>query len=162
MTRMEQVSEAEYDIGLLQCLLHYHERVTAPVGQDACQALADGKCPGTLALNQYSEALREAIRCIKIVHGIGVKRPARSERLDKLLQTAGKGCGEGGELQKVLRQKAKHKSDQRHYYRDLILRSVATFVIGLVLMALLETFGLGCLFLALVLCGCFTLLLFTL
>ena len=25
MTRMEQVSKAEYDIGLLRCLLHYHE-----------------------------------------------------------------------------------------------------------------------------------------
>ena len=91
-----------------------------------------------------------------------MKNTAQSERLDKLLQAAGKGCGEGDDLQKVLRQKAKHKSDQRHYYRDLILRSVATFVIGLVLMALLETFGLGCLFLALVLCGSFTLLLFTL
>lgn len=162
MTRMEQVSKAEYDIGLLRCLLHYHKRVIVPVGQDVCQALADGKCPGTLALDQYSEALREAIRCIKIVHGTGMKDTARSEGADELLREADKGCGEGGDLQKVLRQKAKHKGDQRHYYRDLILRSVATFVIGLVLMALLETFGLGCLFLALVLCGCFTLLLFTL
>ena len=67
---MSEVSKAAYDIQMLECLLHYHERITAPVGQDACQPLADGKCPGTLILDQYSGALKEAIRCIRIVHGL--------------------------------------------------------------------------------------------
>lgn len=58
------------EAGISQPLLCQIERGTAPVGQDVCQVLADGKCPGTLVLDQYSEALREAIRCIKIVHGI--------------------------------------------------------------------------------------------
>lgn len=65
-----EISKAAYDIQMLRCLLHYHERITMPVGQDACRTLADGKCPGTLILDQYSGALREAIQCIEIVHGL--------------------------------------------------------------------------------------------
>lgn len=67
---LHEVSRAEYDIYILTCLLHYHERMTMPVGQDMCQKLADGKCPGNLVLDQYAEALREAIRCIRTVHGL--------------------------------------------------------------------------------------------
>lgn len=65
-----EVSKAEYSIGMLKCLLSYHKRIIAPVGQSACQTLADGKCPGTLVLDQYSDALQEAIRCIRIVYGL--------------------------------------------------------------------------------------------
>lgn len=67
---LHEVSRAEYDIYILTCLLHYHERMTMPVGQDMCQELADAKCPGNLVLEQYAEALREAIRCIRTVHGL--------------------------------------------------------------------------------------------
>lgn len=67
---LHEVSRAEYDIYILTCLLHYHERMTMPVGQDMCQKLADGKCPGNLVTDQYAEALREAIRCIRTVHGL--------------------------------------------------------------------------------------------
>ena len=67
---LHEVSKAEYDIHILTCLLHYHERMTMPVGQDFCQTLAEGGCPGNLVLDQYAEALREAIRCIKTVHGL--------------------------------------------------------------------------------------------
>lgn len=67
---LHEVSKAEYDIHILTCLLHYHERMTMPVGQDFCQTLAEGECPGNLVLDQYAEALREAIRCIKTVHGL--------------------------------------------------------------------------------------------
>ena len=55
----------------------------------------------------------------------------------------------------VFHQEAHHKRNQRHYYRNLVLRSVATFCIGIVLMAFLEALGLGGLFcgLLLALCG---------
>ena len=56
---------------------------------------------------------------------------------------------------KVLHQESNHKRNQRHYYRNLILRSVSTFCIGIILMAFLEALGLGGLFcgLLLALCG---------
>lgn len=63
-----EVNKWEYQIGLLKCLLHYHERVTAPVGQEMCRVLTDGGCPEAHALEQYAEALREAIRCMEAVH----------------------------------------------------------------------------------------------
>lgn len=63
-----EVSKWEYQIGLLKCLLHYHERVTAPVGQEVCRGLTDGGCPEAHVLEQYAEALREAIRCMEAVH----------------------------------------------------------------------------------------------
>lgn len=68
---LHEVGKAEYDIYILTCLLHYHERMMMPVGQDLCRTLAEGECQGkTLVLDQYAEALREAIRCIKEVHGL--------------------------------------------------------------------------------------------
>lgn len=60
--------EAVFDIQMLECLLHYHERVTMPVGQNLCKEMGTEKCPERLATDQYAEALREAIRCIRIVH----------------------------------------------------------------------------------------------
>ena len=62
---------AEYSVHILTCLLHYHERMTMPVGQDFCQKLAEGQCMAKpMILDAYSGALREAIRCIKEVHGL--------------------------------------------------------------------------------------------
>ena len=63
-------SHEEFCVGMLECLLHYHERVTMPVGQNLCKEMGTEKCPGRLATDQYAEVLREAIRCIRIVHGI--------------------------------------------------------------------------------------------
>lgn len=63
-----EVSKAEYDITMLTALLHYHERISMPIGQGICKQLNEEICPGKLAIDQYSEALREAIRCIRIVH----------------------------------------------------------------------------------------------
>lgn len=61
----------EYSVHILTCLPHYHERMTMPVGQDFCQKLAEGECMARpMILDAYSGALREAIRCIKEVHGI--------------------------------------------------------------------------------------------
>ena len=67
---LHEIGKAEYDIYILTCLLHYHERMTMPVGQGLCQEMAEGKCPGKPVLDQYADALREAIRCIKKVHGL--------------------------------------------------------------------------------------------
>ena len=52
----------------------------------------------------------------------------------------------------VLYQHAKRERDQRHYYRNLILRSISTFFIGMILLAFLEADGLGAFLFALVLC----------
>lgn len=63
--------KAKFDVHILTCLLHYHERMTMPVGQDFCQKLAEGECMAKpMILDAYSGALREAIRCIKEVHGL--------------------------------------------------------------------------------------------
>lgn len=67
---LHEVSKAEYDIYILTCLLHYHERMTMPVGQGLCRELAEEACPRSLVQDQYAEALREAIRCIKEVRGL--------------------------------------------------------------------------------------------
>lgn len=61
---------------------------------------------------------------------------------------------EAYDLEEMLYQEAKRKRDERHYYRNLILRSVASLFIGIILMAFLEAFGLGGLLVALLLCGC--------
>lgn len=39
-------------------------------------------------------------------------------------------------------QDAKHERDKRHYYRNLVLRSVSAFFIGSILLAFLEARGL--------------------
>ena len=53
----------------------------------------------------------------------------------------------------VLYKEAKYKRYQRHYYRNLVLRSVSSFFIGLILMAFLEAFGFPGLIIGLALCG---------
>lgn len=61
---------AEYSVHILTGLLHYHERMTMGVveatGADGASVTIQG---GTLYTG-YAEALREAIRCIKEVHGM--------------------------------------------------------------------------------------------
>ena len=42
----------------------------------------------------------------------------------------------------MLYQDAKHERDKRHYYRNLVLRSVSAFFIGSILLAFLEARGL--------------------
>lgn len=41
----------------------------------------------------------------------------------------------------MLYKHAKYERNQRHYYRYLVLRSVASFFIGIILMAFLEALG---------------------
>lgn len=53
----------------------------------------------------------------------------------------------------MLYQDAKHEYKKRHYYRDLVLRSVAALFIGMILTAFFKSFGIGTLLVALVLCG---------
>lgn len=53
----------------------------------------------------------------------------------------------------MLYQDAKRERDQRHYYRNLILRSVATFFIGTILAAFFDAFGFGALLVELALCS---------
>ena len=54
-------------------LLHYHERMMIPHSKcpsESCDKTrhTDGKCPNAVFMDIYSEALKEAIRCIEIVH----------------------------------------------------------------------------------------------
>ena len=62
----------EMHLNTLHSLLNYHERMmgtrSCPVRSCETAAKFDGRCPKTLFLDLYAEALREAIRCIEIVH----------------------------------------------------------------------------------------------
>lgn len=71
-----KVSRAAYHRHILVGLLHYHERMMlthrkCPGGScdtvDECSSLS-GDCPNAVFIDSYSDALREAIRCIEIVH----------------------------------------------------------------------------------------------
>lgn len=55
---------------------------------------------------------------------------------------------------KVLGDDAKRKREDRRYYRNLILRSVATFVVGSILCSFFESGGLCGGILGLLLCFC--------
>ena len=46
------------------------------------------------------------------------------------------------DTEEMLYQEAKRKRNERHYYRNLILRSIATLCMGVILMAFLEALGL--------------------
>ena len=63
-------NRTEVRLNVLQGLLHYHERVTMPVGQNLCKEMGTEKCPERLVTDQYAEVLREAIRCVRIVHDL--------------------------------------------------------------------------------------------
>ena len=79
MDLCKNVSEAilktatpEMHLHTLRSLLNYHERMmgTRNCPDKSCETADqfDGRCPKTLFLDLYAEALREAIRCIEIVH----------------------------------------------------------------------------------------------
>lgn len=69
-------SRAEAQRHILRCLLNYHERMMmghrkCPGGH--CEAVEkrevlEGNCPNAVFIDVYADALREAIRCIEIVH----------------------------------------------------------------------------------------------
>ena len=70
-----QCSKAEFHRHILRGLLHYHERMmfgryrcpgTNCETVDKCEL--EGKCPNVVLMDVYAEALKEAIRCIEIVH----------------------------------------------------------------------------------------------
>lgn len=63
---------------------------------------------------------------------------------------------------KILYQEAKREYKKRHYYRILVLRSVAAFFIGLILSVLFKALSLGAFLIALALCGFVALFVFTL
>lgn len=58
-------SAAEGHRHILRCLLHYHERML--LGGVICGKTKD-HCKVNLIYDHYAEALKEAIRCIEIVH----------------------------------------------------------------------------------------------
>ena len=62
----------EMHLHTLRSLLNYHERMmgTRSCPDKSCETAKklDGRCPKTLFLDLYAEALKEAIRCIEIVH----------------------------------------------------------------------------------------------
>lgn len=62
---------------------------------------------------------------------------------------ANQAAEEPGEM---LSNHAKSERDERHYYRNLILRSVSAFLIGAILIAFLKAFGLGSFIVCLLLC----------
>lgn len=57
------------------------------------------------------------------------------------------------DLAEMLDEQTKKKRDDRHYYRNTVLRSVSAFFIGAILSAFLETFGFGCFLCGLLLCA---------
>ena len=79
MYEPKPVTDYEWHIIVLRGLLHYHERMMlhrdcpAGSGDSTCEhkAQAGGRCPNSVFIDSYAEALKEAIRCIEIVHGIG-------------------------------------------------------------------------------------------
>ena len=74
MLEKESCCSTEFQIFILRSLLHYHERMTMGTvtevqsGKDLCNNLGDGKCAKIIFQDAYAETLREAIRCIEIVH----------------------------------------------------------------------------------------------
>ena len=67
------VSKAEMQIHTLRGLLHYHERMMlphkkCPAGECEHTKNTDNICPNAFFIDFYAEALKEAIRCIEIVH----------------------------------------------------------------------------------------------
>lgn len=62
-----QCSEAEFHMHTLRCLLHYHQRML--MGGVFCEHRETmDACRVGKIYDHYAEALKEAIRCIEIVH----------------------------------------------------------------------------------------------
>lgn len=76
--KREHHQAPDVSLQYLRGLLHYHERML--LGQkcpdvNGChnQDLCGGECPALLFTDSYSAALKEAIRCIEIVHAEELK-----------------------------------------------------------------------------------------
>ena len=74
--KTDENTHAMYQRHILRCLLNYHERMmmghrNCPGGPcettDKYEAF-EGNCPNAVFIDGYADALREAIRCIEIVH----------------------------------------------------------------------------------------------
>lgn len=52
---LHEIGKAEYDIHMLTCLLHYHERMAMPVGQGLCRELAEEACPRSVVQDHYTD-----------------------------------------------------------------------------------------------------------
>lgn len=71
ISKMEAPKQsAEYSVHILTGLLHYHERMTMGVAEATGADGASVTIQGGTLYTGYAEALREAIRCIKEVHGM--------------------------------------------------------------------------------------------
>ena len=65
-----------WQVDVLRGVLHYHERMMlhrdCPAGDEGtvCEhkVQAGGRCPNSVFIDSYAEALKEAIRCMEIVH----------------------------------------------------------------------------------------------
>jgi len=62
-----EVSKEEGYVHLLLGLLHYHERIDLNSG-NYCKSKINGRCANKVFNDEYANALREAIRCIKLVN----------------------------------------------------------------------------------------------
>ena len=67
MTGKEKITQAESAVVHLRMLLHYHERVMMG-HMYGCKNEIDGRCAREAAADVFADALREAIRCVKIVN----------------------------------------------------------------------------------------------
>lgn len=72
-TQIVASATPEVHLHTLRSLLNYHERMmlpkrTCPAGHCDTAEKCEGKCPNSLFIDYYAEALKEAIRCIEIVH----------------------------------------------------------------------------------------------
>lgn len=63
--------QTERDLWTLSALLHYHERMMLAEVQPVCSNAVEGRCATKVFCDAYADALKEAIRCIRICHGLG-------------------------------------------------------------------------------------------
>ena len=63
--------QTERDIWTLSALLHYHERMMLAEVQPVCSNAVEGRCATKVFCDAYADALKEAIRCIRMCHGLG-------------------------------------------------------------------------------------------
>lgn len=73
-TEVTSMNKTESHLSILRGLLNYHERMMSfrecPAGECEKTECTDGKCPNTVFIDTYAEALREAIRCVEIVNEV--------------------------------------------------------------------------------------------
>ncbi len=64
-----EMSAGESCVATLRCLKSYHERVFIPIQANRNQCKEE-MCPALCLGDHYAQVLEEAIRCVKIVHGL--------------------------------------------------------------------------------------------